>query len=99
MVKKWEYINDHSQNIGIYRRSWSKYWKQGAAKLGKKGEMMGITQVPNFAASWVVGFEGTIASEYYFSFGIPVARKTYVDFNLQNKRTDKTVMLVKKKQN
>ena len=48
--------------------------------------MMGITQVPNFAASWVVGFEGTIASEYYFSFGIPVARKTYVDLNLQNKK-------------
>ena len=61
--------------------------------------MMGTTQLPDFAASWVVGFEGTIASEYYFSFGIPVARKIYVDFNLQNKRTDKTVMVIKKKQN
>ena len=71
MVEIWEYIDDHSQNMGIYRRSWSKYWKQVAAKLGKKGEMMGTTQLPDFAASWVVGFEGTIASEYYFSFGTP----------------------------
>ena len=69
------------------------------SKTGQKGRDDGYYPSAQFCCFLVVGFEGTIASEYYFSFGIPVARKTYVDFNLQNKRTDKTVMVVKKKQN